>query len=173
MVVRNLQHFGTKERERNLVARCVQNRVERFARAVFEPDLAAAQLGDVRLDGNIAAAQANQELARDGGVGLPDPMLGARQTVVLHSPHGQAHQHFAEQSLWQQGEPRSRANHGVERLPEDVLGNDAAPRRVETTSRLATPRWLNSQAMSIALLPTPTTSTRLPCKSCGVKVSIY
>ena len=57
--------------------------------------------------------------------------------------------------------------------PNRYFGITWAPRRVESTSRAATPRWLSSQAMSMALLPMPTTSTRLPCRSWGVKASIY
>ena len=52
-------------------------------------------------------------------------------------------------------------------LPNRYLGITQAPLRVEMKTFSATPLRESSEVMSTALLPIPTTSTRLPCMSIG------
>jgi len=52
-------------------------------------------------------------------------------------------------------------------LPSTYLGMTHAPRRAATQTFSATPGRQSSDAISIALLPIPTTTTRLPTMSCG------
>ena len=57
-------------------------------------------------------------------------------------------------------------------LPNMYFGTTHAPLRVETNTFSATPLRDSSEAMSTALLPMPTTSTRLPRRSSGSVVSM-
>jgi hypothetical protein len=51
--------------------------------------------------------------------------------------------------------------------PNTYFGTTHAPLRVEMNTRSATPFRASSEVMSTALLPIPTTSTRLPVRSRG------
>ena len=51
--------------------------------------------------------------------------------------------------------------------PRTYLGITQAPLRVEMKTRSATPLRESSETMSTALLPIPTTSTRLPSSASG------
>ena len=53
--------------------------------------------------------------------------------------------------------------------PFMYLGSTQTPRRAETISRPARGRWDSSEAMSMAELPMPTTTTVLPRTSTGSK----
>ena len=57
-------------------------------------------------------------------------------------------------------------------LPKMYFGITHAPLRVERNVSSATPLRDTSLQMSTALLPMPTTSTRLPCMSIGSRVSM-
>ena len=82
---------------------------------------------DVRLDRDVAAAGADQKLARHGGMRLPEPLLGPRQAVVFHPAHGQADQQRPEHPLRQQRQPGLGAHQGVDRPAIEILGNDVRP----------------------------------------------
>ena len=77
-----------EERERDLVARAVDDDVGLDAAAVGELDLVAVEARDVRLGRDRAVREAVEDAPGDGRVRLAEAVVGLRQAVVLHVADG-------------------------------------------------------------------------------------
>ena len=123
-VVGRREQLGVEEREGDLVARRVDDRVDLLDAPVLEGDAVAPQLGDVGLRRRVAGAETQQQLARDGRVGLQEVVVGRDQPVVLHPARGDEGEGAGEEPLQLQRDVRVRVDQLPDRLAEQVLGHD-------------------------------------------------
>ena len=118
------EELGVEEREADLVAGRVDDRVDRLDRAVGEAHAVAEQLGDVALGDRVAGAEAPEQLAGDGRVGVEEVVVGRRQPEVLHAPGEDPRQRAGEPPLDARRQPRVGLDDLVGGLAEDVLRHD-------------------------------------------------
>jgi hypothetical protein len=92
LVVLRGDQVRVEEREADLVAGAVDDRVDLFDGAVDEPHPVAVPALHIRLDGDVAVAEPVEQIRRDRRVRREDPVIRLRQAVVGHPPLGDAEQ---------------------------------------------------------------------------------
>ena len=131
--------------------------------AVDEADAVALQLGDVGLGYRVARAQAQQELAGDGGMGVEEPVVRLGRPKSSMRPEVIRGRSCANPSLQAERQPRVRSctSWSVGR-PNAYFGRITQPPlgREEDLLCDALAGQLGDDVA--ALLPMPTTRTRLP-----------
>ena len=118
-----------EERERHLVARAVDDDVDLLDRAVVELHPVALELGEVRLDRDLAVGDAVEHVGGDRRVRLADLVVGLGQAVVLHGPDRDLVHRLEQQPAEREGQERGELVDAdlVERAAEQVLGQDVGP----------------------------------------------
>ena len=126
VVVGRRDEVLVEERERDLVARAVDDEVGLDARAVGELDLVLVQAGDVRLGRDRAVGQPVEDPARDRRVRLAELVVGLLEAVVLHPADRLAHHQPERLLLDLERDPRVGEHlvAAVDGLGADVLGED-------------------------------------------------